>query len=204
MMSLLLGKLGSSVGQIIVFSLAPVLWYLITARKKENVFSWLGFKKIEKDNRKKVLIACTVLAAVFMAIGVYVLIITKDAEKATSDFDGLKLSAIPAILVYALINTSLPEEILFRGFLLKRLSNKFGFVAANFIQAIIFGLLHGAMFVSMVGVVKAFVVIAFTGMIGWFMGYINEKKANGSIFASWGIHAAANIFSGICSAFCLF
>jgi len=35
------------------------------------------------------------------------------------------------------------------------------------------------------------------------MGYINEKKADGSILPSWSIHAIANIFSGVCSAFLL-
>jgi hypothetical protein len=36
------------------------------------------------------------------------------------------------------------------------------------------------------------------------MGYVNEKKAGGSILPGWGIHAVANIFSGICSAFIIF
>ena len=36
------------------------------------------------------------------------------------------------------------------------------------------------------------------------MGFVNEKKAGGSILPSWCIHAVANLFSGICSAFMLF
>ena len=78
--------------------------------------------------------------------------------------------------------TSLPEEIFFRGFLLKRLSNKFGFKIANVIQSIIFGLLHGIMFFSLVGIVKATIIILLTVIVAYAMGYINEKKANGSMY----------------------
>lgn len=123
---------------------------------------------------------------------------------ATSDFKGLGVGAIPAILVYAVFNTSLPEEILFRGFLLKRISNKFGFVSANIIQSILFGLMHGVMFFKYVAVLKALLIIVFTMVIAWFMGYINEKKSNGSIIPGWIIHAVSNIFSGLCAAFSIF
>lgn len=109
--------------------------------------------------------------------------------------------AIPAIVVYATFNTAFPEELLFRGFLLKRLANKFGFNIANIIQALLFGLLHGIMFFMLVGIVKTILIIAFTGVIAWFMGYINEKYSNGSMIPSWIIHTISNLFSGICAAF---
>ena len=63
--------------------------------------------------------------------------------------------------------------------------------------------MHGVMFFSAAGPVKAVLITLFTGSIGWLMGYINEKKADGSILPSWSIHAIANIFSGVCSAFLL-
>ncbi|EMB73114.1 hypothetical protein SMU36_03249 [Streptococcus mutans 4VF1] len=46
-------------------------------------------------------------------------------------------------------------------------------------------------------------ITAFIFGIAYGMGYINEKKTQGSIVPSWLIHAAANIFSGICTAFML-
>lgn len=52
-----------------------------------------------------------------------------------------------------------------------------------------------------IGILKAVLIILFTGVIGWIMGYINEKKADGSILPGWMIHALSNIFSGICAAF---
>ena len=101
----------------------------------------------------------------------------RDVEIATSEFAGLGIKAIPAIVIYAAFNTAFPEELLFRGFLLKRMANMFGFSIANLIQALLFGLLHGVIFFLLVGVIKAILIIAFTGCIAWFMGYINEKNS---------------------------
>ena len=52
--------------------------------------------------------------------------------------------------------------------------------------------------------IAAVIILVFTAMIAWAMGYINEKKANGSIIPSWIIHTIANIFSGVCAAFVIF
>lgn len=84
------------------------------------------------------------------------------------------------------------------------MQNKFGFAIANMMQAILFGLLHGAMFFSIVSVGKALLILAFTTAVAWGMGYVNEKKAEGSIYPSWMIHTFSNIFSGICAAFGIF
>ena len=200
-MDLLVTKVVSSVVQIILFALIPFIWWLVTARKKMNFFKWIGLKK--PDSAK--FIPWTIgISGAFILVSVFMLTSLKGIEMATSDFDGLGISALPAILVYAIFNTALPEEMLFRGFILKRTANKTGFVEANIFQALIFGIIHGAMFFSLVGPVKAILIILFTGIIGWFMGYINEKISGGSIIPSWIIHAIANIFSGLCSAFLLF
>lgn len=194
----------SSIIQIILFSLIPLIWWFITAREEENFFEWIGLKRIHdiKGNHTLLWVAC--IMATFLVLSVFVLKSVSNVETATSKFAGSGAVAIPGIMVYAILNTSLPEEILFRGFLLKRISNKFGFNVGNAVQSIVFGLLHGTMFFSTVGIVKATVITLFTGVIGWFMGYINEKKADGSILPSWCIHAVANIFSGICSALMIF
>ena len=86
---------------------------------------------------------------------------------------------------------------------MNRLENKLGFNIANVIQALLFGLLHGVVFFSLVGVKKVILIIAFTGIIAWFMGYINEKYSNGSIISCWIIHTISNLFSGICAVFML-
>ena len=203
-MNLLIQTLINSVIQIVLFSLIPFIWWLITARKKMNFFEWIGLKKI-KDAKENKTVLWTIGAIVaFLALSVFMLMAVRGMETAASEFAGLGFGAVPAILVYAIIKTALPEEIVFRGFILKRVSKKFGFAAGNLVQSILFGLMHGVMFFSAAGLVKALLITVFTGSIGWFMGYINEKKAGGSIIPSWCIHAVANIFSGACSAFLLF
>ena len=59
------------------------------------------------------------------------------------------------------------------------------------------------MFISLVGMPKSILIVVFTGLIAYSMGYVNEKMANGSIIPSWIIHSLSNIFSGICMAFML-
>lgn len=198
---MLVSKIISSIIEIILISFLPFIWWLISAKKKENFFNWIGLKKIDNKNKKSTLINTIVISLVFMTVSILTLYLIKDIETATSEFKGLGISALLPALIYAIFNTSLPEEIFFRGFLLKRLSNKFGFRIANVIQSIIFGLLHGIMFFSLVGVVKAIIIILFTGIVAYAMGYVNEKKSNGSILPSWFIHALSNIFASIIAMF---
>lgn len=198
---MLVSKIISSIIEIILISFLPFIWWLISAKKKESFFNWIGLKKIDNKNKKSTLINTIVISLVFMTISILTLYLIKDIETATSEFKGLGISALLPALIYAIFNTSLPEEIFFRGFLLKRLSNKFGFRIANVIQSIIFGLLHGIMFFSLVGVVKSIIIILFTGIVAYAMGYVNEKKANGSILPGWFIHALSNIFASIIAMF---
>lgn len=199
-MNLFINKTVSSILQIILFAIIPFIWWYVTARKQQKFTQWIGLKRIE-GNKKKTLTAVIVLSLAFVFSGILTLYAIRGVEIATSEFAGLGVKAIPAIVIYAACNTAFPEELLFRGFLLKRVANKCGFHIANLIQALLFGLLHGIMFFTMAGVVKAILIIWFTGTIAWFMGYINEKSANGSIIPSWMIHTVSNLVSGICSAF---
>ena len=200
-MDLLMKKLINSIIQIIIFSLIPFLWWLTTSRKKMNFFEWIGLKKVNNIKENKLFAWIFSVLVLFLIISVFILYSLKNVNVASSEFTGLGIKSLPSILIYAIFNTSLPEEILFRGFLLKRIGNKFGFIVSNGIQSLLFGCIHGIMFFSAIGILKSMLIILFTGIIGWIMGYINEKKANGSILPSWFIHAVANIFSGIFYAF---
>lgn len=198
-MNLFANKIFSSIVQIIMFAIIPYIWWLITARKQQKFAEWIGLKKIEGG--KKTITAIVIVSIGFLFSGALTLYAIKGIETATSEFIGLGVVAIPAIVVYAAFNTAFPEELLFRGFLLKRLVNVFGFNIANIIQALLFGLLHGGMFFSLAGTLKTIWITVITGVIAWFMGYINEKYSNGSIIPSWIIHTISNLFSGICAAF---
>lgn len=199
-MELFVSTLFSSVVQLVLFSVVPFVWWLVRNRQTP-FFQWIGLKKVDVDNGKAVRRYIVSLSLVFIVLSIVVLSAFKNVPMATDVFRGLGGKAIPAILVYAGIGTALSEEVLFRGFLLKRLQGVFGFLYGNTIQALLFGLVHGVLFFYIADVFIALVATVFTVSIAWGMGYVNEKKAGGSILPSWIIYCVSNVFSGICSAF---
>lgn len=189
----------SSIIQIFLFSLIPFVFWYFKSGKKENFLNWIGLKKFKIN---KEVISMTILVVLgFTLLDIFALKLVDGVETATSVFVGKGYRAIPSILVYAIFNTALPEEILFRGFCCKRLKDVLGLKKANIIQAALFGLLHGLMFFKLVGIFKALLIIALTGVFAYFMAYINEKNADGSILPSVFIHSLANIFAGLAAAF---
>jgi membrane protease YdiL (CAAX protease family) len=131
------------------------------------------------------------------------LLLPTDIQLASERFNGLGFKALVPAIIFSVFATALPEEIFFRGFLGKRLSAKLGFVAGNFIQAIIFGLLHGATLFASFGIGIPLVIIAFTGTLGFLIGCVNEK-ADGSILPSIFIHSVSNIYASVIVMFNLF
>ncbi len=198
-MSLAINKIISSLLQIIIFSIIPFLFWYFSARKQESFREWIGLKKIKGG--KKTALAIIIVTTFYLLISLILLNSLKNIENATTEFQGLKFAALPAIFIYAVFNTSFPEEILFRGFFLKRLASKLGFTKANFIQGLLFGLLHGVMFFPLVGSLKTILIILLTSLIALLMGYINEKLSDGSIIPSWIIHAFSNFVAGLYVAF---
>ncbi|WP_061603456.1 CPBP family intramembrane glutamic endopeptidase [Streptococcus gordonii] len=190
--------------QIVLFMLLPFIWWFVTARRKSSFLDWIGFKPLKDTGHHKMWLWIFLGLLSFTIFSYLVLYtIVKDLKTATSSFSGLGLQALPAVLIYSLFQTSLPEELLFRGFLLKRFSVRLPFGVANTIQAALFGLLHGLMFITEVSWLQTLVIILCTGGIAAYLGFVNEKKSGGSILASWIMHALANVVTGMLSAFLL-
>ena len=198
-MTLAINKIINSLLEIILFSLLPFLFWYFSARKQERFTDWIGLKKIK--GAKKTALAIIIVTTFYLLISLILLNSLKNIENATSEFQGLSFAALPAIFIYAVFNTSFPEEILFRGFILKRLANKLGFAKANFIQSLLFGLLHGVMFFPLVGNLKSILIILLTSLAAFAMGYVNEEISGGSIIPGWIIHAISNLIAGIYLAF---
>ena len=190
--------------QILFIILLPSIWWFVTVRGKVPFMEWIGLKAVKRDKVSYLITWIIGGFLLFTAFSIFIFPLTRSIETATSAFSGMGLKALPSILIYSFLQTSLPEELLFRGFLLKRLVNHMPFVFANTIQAIAFGLLHGVLFASVVSLEVTFFIIFFTGAIAVYLGFVNEKKAGGSILTSWIIHALDNILSGLVAAFSLF
>ena len=199
-----LQRIMSAFIQILFIILLPYILWFLTARGKVPFMEWIGLKAIKRVEDSYLIAWIIGGFLLFTIFSMFIFPLTRSIETATSAFSDMGLKALPSILIYSFLQTSLPEELLFRGFLLKRLVNHMPFVFANTIQAIAFGLLHGVLFASVVSLEVTFFIIFFTGAIAAYLGFVNEKKAGGSILTSWIIHAVANIFSGIVVAFSLF
>ena len=195
MINLFFEELAGAVFQLLLFSLIPFIWWLIFAIKKESYFKWIGIKKMVHEKR----IGNTLLITVLAVAGYTVLttlcikMVSDGITTAGSQFAGKGFIAIPAALAYGYIRTGLSEEIVFRGFLLKRTMNKFGFGAGNLLQAILFGLLHGIPFgLATHNIAVTVLLTILPGVFGWFQGWLNEKRCGGSIVSSWLLHGTMN------------
>lgn len=204
MMVNLIQQMTNALIQIVLFMLLPFIWWFVIARRKSSFLDWIGFKPLKDTGNHKMWLWIFLGLLSFTIFSYLVLYtIVKDLKTATSSFAGLGFQSLPAVLIYSLFQTSLPEELLFRGFLLKRFSVRLPFGVANTIQAALFGLLHGLMFITKVSWLQTLVIILCTGGIAAYLGFVNEKKSGGSILASWIMHALANVITGMLSAFLL-
>ena len=181
--------------QLLVFSLIPLIFWLIIARKKQNFFKWIGIKKIKHEGKWWGTVCAIIIATgLYIGLTTFVLVfLPEGVTTAGSDFAGKGFAAFPAVLAYGFIRTGLSEEVVFRGFLLKRFGEKFGFITGNIMQAILFGMMHGIPFgLATHNIPVAIVMTILPGAFGWFQGWVNEKRCDGSIIPSWLLHGIIN------------
>ncbi|GIN73367.1 CAAX amino protease [Bacillus sp. J14TS2] len=188
--------------QVIIFAIIPFLYWLIAFRKRESFTHWIGLKKAVFHNKTKAFIFSILSFAILLASGTILLSVIDDKTMiANAQFASMGPQSILLIFIYAIVQTGLSEELLFRGFLLKVFSGWWGFGAGNAIQALLFGLLHGVILFSSLNTFLVILIIIFSALAGWMMGYVNEKLGNGSILPSWLIHSLMNISSSLLLAF---
>lgn len=191
-------KLVNSIIQVIIFTIIPFIWWLVSNRDKYSFLEWIGIKKIIIQNKKKYVMTFGFILILFVFLGLVIIpIFINSSDMATSQFVSQGIVALVPALIYAFIQTALSEEILFRGFLAKRLINKFGFSVGNIVQSVLFGALHVLLFISLTEWLGTIIIFIFTGFTGWLMGMINEKQSGGSIISSWLIHGCANTLASI-------
>ncbi len=189
--------------QVVLFSIIPFIWWFLTARKKENFFKWIGLRKpVIKGSLKKLISVIVIVSVVYSLLMLIIMTqLMGNTDTATSQFSNQGWKALPSILIYAVIQTGLSEEMFFRGFLGKCFINRFGFYIGNSIQAVLFGLIHGIPFgIITDNVLITILLILLPGSIGWVQGWINERRSSGSIIPSWITHAIMNIISALSTA----
>ncbi|MCD8324867.1 MAG: CPBP family intramembrane metalloprotease [Clostridiales bacterium] len=195
-----ISTLSDAVVQVILFGIVPLIWWLVTARKKENFFHWLGFHKFRAENRRRYLLWFFGILVGSFVVGEFAILIRGDFVLGVSAYQGLGLAAVPSAVIFSFIQTALSEEIFFRGFLLKRLAHQFGFRTANIIHASIFGVIHLLEVWGQTSFIAGAVIVIYPFFAALLLGYLNEKKSDGSIYPSWLIHGTLNTVEHILQA----
>jgi uncharacterized protein len=200
----------STIIQIGLFTLIPFIFYKFRKDKSLTFLKYIGLYKPPT----KSLLYVVFVSLIFLFIGIGLIYIDDNFKQAALSPNsmtgklrmlGLSGSTITILLITALFKTSLSEEILFRGFIAKRLINSLGFKNGNILQALIFGLLHLLLFVFLTKatVFSLTLILIFSSFAGWTIGYIKEKYANGSIIPGWLAHGIGNSISYFLIAFVL-
>lgn len=187
--------------QILLFSILSFIWWFVKVRKTTGFFRWIGLKKPIIKDKKKYGVTVLLTLVLFLSISLIIPNIVDSSDTATSQFTGQGIAAFLPALIYSFLQTGLSEEIFFRGFLMRVLVDAFGFNVGNFIQGLLFGVLHGVLFFPILGIIRTFIIVLVTGATGLLFGWINEKQSDGSIVSSWLLHGFANLIASIIAMF---
>lgn len=190
-----LNQLINAIIQVGVFLVIPFVWWFISARRKENFRKWIGLKKPAAKSQKRLLAVSILIFLTCWGIGELAVYLRGPMEAADSVYKGMGWSAFPSVLAYSFIQTAFSEELLFRGFLLKRLSARFGFKIANIMQAVIFGFVHLLMVWGQTGLLSGIVIVIYPMAVAVGLSYLNEREAGGSMIPSWLVHGFLNTCS---------
>ncbi len=197
----MINEIIGAVLQVGVFTLIPFLVFVIRKKTTKGFFEYIGIKKSTKRANYLAVLACLLFA------GPILLLVFVNSEFKEIMFDpnsitgkframGIGMQSVSILLIIALVKTALAEEILFRGFIAKRLISLLGFQKGNLLQAIIFGIIHTALFVFITSNFLFLILIFVLPSLGAYVsGYLNEKVGEGSIMPGWISHALANVLA---------
>ncbi len=197
-----LGEIISTILQVGVCLFIPLIVYWFQKRSLKGFIYSLG---IHASSKKGILLGLgfTVLLLlpilILYNISIELQQIMVDANTVTGKIKGLGLSAntLFILILAAVFQTAFAEEILFRGFIAKRLIAWLGFRVGNFIQAVLFGALHLILFLSILDSTPFLfiIVLVITSIWAYIIVIVNERYSGGSILPGWISHAASNIIA---------
>lgn len=171
---------------VFFFIIVPIVWYILVnnfTREQIIVKLQLSLSGIDK----------AVLWGVLTAVGAFCLMIAMtfvvqlfgvNVEDAGNIQDLERYFSLPAILILSTFQP-IAEEIFFRGFLLEKLSSRFGTTVALFGTSALFGIAH----LAGGNVIPALV----TGLIGVLLAFVVLKTK--SLYASIVAHILFNVTS---------
>ncbi len=194
--------------QLLLFSLIPLTYYWVRQRTLSGFLRFVGlFTPVSRGYAYGLIVGLLLFASTSSVFYVFGLLeVLKSPGTISGNIRALNGGWETAAVVFiaSVITTGLSEEVLFRGFIAKRLFDIVGFARGNLVQALLFGVLHGIIFVPVVeGPAPLVVLSALTAAAGYLMGWINEEKGGGSIVPGWCAHAVGNGLAFSAAAFLL-
>lgn len=206
-----MSSITTTIVNLIVFSLLPIIWWFFRHRKEEGFFRWIGFFKPQLKSKWWVLLIFAILYYFFYNFDFTQFVspetleyIENSASVSANVFAGIGVAAILPAFIENFIANGVAEEILYRGFLCKRLISKIGLVKGIILQAVLFGLMHNILYILAglnVGLWYHILTFIFTGMGALLLGWLNEKIFNGSIIPGILLHGAGNFIASLLVAF---
>ena len=206
-----MSSITTTIVNLIVFSLLPIIWWFFKHRKEEGFFRWIGFFKPQLKSKWWVLLIFAILYYFFYNFDFTQFVspetleyIENSASVSANVFAGIGVAAILPAFIENFIANGVAEEILYRGFLCKRLISKIGLVKGIILQAVLFGLMHNILYILAglnVGLWYHILTFIFTGMGALLLGWLNEKIFNGSIIPGILLHGAGNFIASLLVAF---
>lgn len=210
-MQLVMSSITTTIVNLIVFSLLPIIWWFFRHRKEEGFLRWIGFFKPQLKSKWWVLLIFAILYYFFYNFDFTQFVspetleyIENSASVSANVFAGIGVAAILPAFIENFIANGVAEEILYRGFLCKRLISKIGLVKGIILQAVLFGLMHNILYILAglnVGLWYHILTFIFTGMGALLLGWLNEKIFNGSIIPGILLHGAGNFIASLLVAF---
>jgi len=210
-MELLITNIVGAISNIVVFSLLPLIWWLIFHRKKENFFKWVGLYKPQLKSKWWMVVLFAVVYYFLYTFDITkfvseesMAVVESSESVAANAFTGLGMVAVLPAMIQNFVANGLSEELLYRGFIGKRLCAKFGSLPGIIIQGALFGLMHNGLYVLAgvpVGMDFHVMMFLFTGGAGLLLAWLDEKIFNGSIVPSILLHGLGNFIGSLRVAF---
>lgn len=188
----------AALGTIIQVCIAALLCFgawAIFARKRAGLLTWLGLTSAPAG-----LVALASATGALTAIALLQIPGLSEVASAPGTVvhqvagGRTDVAALIALATVALIKTAFAEELVFRGLIAKRLYKRLGLWGGNIAQASLFAAIHLPVLIlpearNLIGAG----MIGFAFLIALAAGWLNERKASGSIWPGVGLHAGANL-----------
>jgi len=195
----MMNQIISAILQVVLFTAIPFIVYCIKNKSAKKFIAHLGFSRPARTSVKYAVLLGLLYNLIFLTFinsSDSILEFLQSSSHISGKIKemGLSLNSIVTLLVIAILSTTLAEEILFRGFIAKKLLVKLGYKTGNIFQAVIFGFVHiGLVSLNTTDVLFLIISFVFPFLLSYFIVVINEKHSNGSIVPGIIAHALSNI-----------